>query len=274
MKKTILITGSTDGIGLATAVTLLENGHRVLLHGRNQSKLDKVSDALRAQFGQRAVFSYCADLSSAKAVYMLAKAVRDEHPHLDVLINNAGVFNLEQPRSVDNLDVRFMVNTIAPFILTQELLICLTPHGRVVNLSSAAQAPFNADELSALSTLSDSAVYAKSKLALTMWSQSLGEKYKETGPMIVAVNPKSFLASKMVHEAYGMQGGNLQQGADIVVSAALCASFSDAGGRYFDNDIGRFTTPHNAASDTARMDELIAVLNALFTKLREQSHSQ
>ncbi|KZN40279.1 SDR family NAD(P)-dependent oxidoreductase [Pseudoalteromonas luteoviolacea] len=267
MKQTILITGSTDGIGLATAITLLKSGHQVLLHGRSQSKLDSVFKDLSAQFGPDVIFSYRADLSSAKEVNALIADVRSEHKQLDVLINNAGVFNIDQTHSVDNLDIRFMVNTIAPFMLTQGLLPLLSPHGRVVNLSSAAQAPFKANELSEHSALSNGAVYAKSKLALTMWSQFLGEKHKDAGPMIVAVNPKSFLASKMVHEAYGMQGTNIQQGADILVSAALSESFASAGGRYFDNDIGRFSAPHSAAADATLMSELMAELNTLSIKL-------
>ncbi|KZN60336.1 SDR family NAD(P)-dependent oxidoreductase [Pseudoalteromonas luteoviolacea] len=267
MKKTVLITGSTDGIGLATARTLLSMGHRVLLHGRSQSKLDSVYSELSEQFGQELLFRYRADLSIAQELRSLVAAVRRDHDSLDVLINNAGVFNIAQTVSADNLDIRFMVNTIAPFILTEQLLELLNRQGRVVNLSSAAQAPFSVSELTQPSGLSNGAVYAKSKLALTMWSGSLGEKYKHSGPMIVAVNPKSFLGSKMVHEAYGMQGSNVQQGADILVEAALSDAFAQAGGLYFDNDIGQFSAPHSAASDSELADELMTTLASLSAQL-------
>ncbi|OCQ19183.1 oxidoreductase [Pseudoalteromonas luteoviolacea] len=267
MKKTILITGSTDGIGLATAKTMLSRGHCVLLHGRSQNKLESVYGELSAQFGQDMVYRYRADLSIAQELRSLVAAVRRDHDSLDVLINNAGVFNIAQTVSADNLDVRFMVNTIAPFILTEQLLELLNQQSRIVNLSSAAQAPFSAEEITKPSALSNGAVYAKSKLALTMWSAVLGEKYKASGPMIVAVNPKSFLGSKMVQEAYGMQGSSVQQGADILVEAALADSFAQAGGLYFDNDIGQFSAPHNAASDPVLANELMTTLASLSAQL-------
>ncbi len=111
MTKTILITGSTDGIGLETAKRLLAKGHRVLLHGRNASKLEKVAQSLASK-GE--IESYVADLSDMKAVAGLAEAITDQHDQLDVLINNAGVLRVSNPLTKDGLDVRFVVNTIAP----------------------------------------------------------------------------------------------------------------------------------------------------------------
>lgn len=263
MSKTILITGSTDGIGKACAMTLLMQGHRVLLHGRNQAKLDALRDELSTRFGSDRVAGYCADLSVLAEVCALAKAVRADHAQLDVLINNAGVFKTTQTLSSDGYDMRFMVNTIAPYILTQALLAIVPKQGRVINLSSAAQSPFEVSELLVPSNLSSGAVYAKSKLALTMWSMSLGAQLKATGPCVVAVNPKSFLGSKMVQEAYGMQGSSVQLGADILVEAALSERFADAGGLYFDNDIGQFSPPHQGAKEQALQTKLMETLTQL-----------
>ena len=89
MRKTILITGSTDGIGLETAKMLVSQGHYVLLHGRNPSKLEEVKNALSAR-GED-VESYVADLSLMANVEALVKAVAQKHSKLDVLVNNAGV---------------------------------------------------------------------------------------------------------------------------------------------------------------------------------------
>ncbi len=141
MKKTILITGSTDGIGLETAKMLLTQGHHVLLHGRNPAKLADAEKTLSALAQGEPVESYIADLSSMADVDALAKAVAEKHAHLDVLINNAGVFKTPKPITQDGLDVRFAVNTLAPFLLTQKLMPLLGASSRVVNLSSAAQAP-------------------------------------------------------------------------------------------------------------------------------------
>ena len=82
MPKTILITGSTDGIGLATANMLVTLGHHVLLHGRNPAKLEQTEKALSALQGAGRVASYVADLSYLSDVAALAKAVTEKHGNL------------------------------------------------------------------------------------------------------------------------------------------------------------------------------------------------
>ena len=137
-----------------------------------------------------------------------------------------------------------MVNTIAPYSLTKLLLPILPSDGRVVNLSSAAQTSVQASEIGKTSVLSESAVYAKSKIAITMWTSNMADILGSSAPVIVAVNPASMLGSKMVQDAYGIAGGDVQIGADILVCAALSEEFATASGKYFDNDIGAFSPPH------------------------------
>lgn len=265
MKKTILITGSTDGIGLATAKSLVELGHTVLLHGRSEAKLIAARSQLLELSGEAQIETYLADLSVIDEVKALATAVSNSHSQLDVLINNAGVYVVPEKVSVDGLDVRFVVNTIAPYLLTQQLLPVLGPTGRVVNLSSAAQAPVNPNDLAKPSHMDDGAVYAQSKLALTMWSRQMALSHVNNGPVIVAVNPASLLGSKMVKQAYGVAGGDLQKGADVLVRAALSEEFADASGLYFDNDKDRFSSPHQDAVNpekiaaiTKKIEEILA----------------
>ena len=117
MSKTILITGSTDGIGLETAVSLHNLGHTLLLHGRNPSKLAKVEQTLSTQANDGRIESYIADLANMAEIEALATAVAARHPTLDILINNAGVFKTNTVTTPTGLDIRFAVNTIAPYLL-------------------------------------------------------------------------------------------------------------------------------------------------------------
>lgn len=265
MPKIILVTGATDGIGLATAHTLVEQGHTVLLHGRHAAKLAATATTLSALPGAGRVESYLADLSHMAEVEALAQAITRQHDRLDVLINNAGVYRTPQTRTPDGLDVRFAVNTLAPYLLTLRLLPLLGTGARVINLSSAAQAPVDLDALAGRTPLVDMAAYAQSKLALTMWSRQLALQPK--GPVTVAVNPGSLLGTKMVKEGFGVDGGDIRIGADILVRAALSDEFASANGLYFDNDARQFGPPHPDALNAEKSAQLVRAIDAVLQGL-------
>ena len=266
MQKTILITGSTDGIGLETAEMLVSLGHHVLLHGRNPGKLRDAEKNLSALPGGGRIESYVADLSLMANVEAFAKAVVDQHAKLDVLINNAGVFKAPDPVTADGLDVRFAVNSLAPYLLTQRLLPLIGASGRVINLSSAAQSPVDPKALAGDVRLLAGTAYAQSKLALTMWSRHLALSLKDQGPAIIAVNPGSMLGTKMVKQAYGVVGADIRIGAEILCRAALSEEFAQASGQYFDNDSGRFAAPHADALDAAKCEEIVRAIDAVVAR--------
>lgn len=275
MKKTILVTGATDGIGLATVKVLAEEGHNLLIHGRNAEKLADVQGQLSALPSAGNIQTYQADLSELANVDALAKTIIAEHKSLDVLINNAGVFKVSDTRTNDGLDVRFSVNTFAPYILSQQLLPLLGQNGRIINLSSAAQAPVNIEAMQGEGRLADMEAYAQSKLAITMWSNSLTEQLGSYGPAIIAVNPGSLLASKMVKEGFGVAGQDINIGANILVKLSV-ENFGEVNsevfkkvysGKYFDNDKGAFGAPHPDAMNAQKSAEIIDVMQDILAKL-------
>ena len=255
MNKTILITGSTDGIGLEAAKMLHNLGHTVLLHGRNAQKLQEAQRQIGAELE-----TYVADLSKLDDVEKLADAIANNHKVLDVLINNAGVYRSSNHLTEEGLDARYVVNTIAPYLLTQKLLPTLDAKGRVVNLSSAAQAAVNTQAFFGEEHVYDGQAYAESKLALTMWTNALAQKHKNSSQVFVSVNPRSMLGTKMVKEAYGVNGSDVRIGADILTRAATSQDFADASGKYFDNDIGRFASPHPDALNAAKCDHVVSAI--------------
>lgn len=264
--KTILITGSTDGIGKETAKVLAELGHHVIVHGRTQSKVDNVVAMLKDNYPNAKVDSVTADLSAMNSVEALAGEIESTFDRIDVLINNAGVYSASTPMTKEGLDIRFAVNAIAPYLLTKRLLKLMDKEGRVINLSSAAQATVNMDALLGKRTLDDGNAYAQSKLALTMVSRYLAQELEGTGPLVVAVNPRSFLGSKMVRDAYGMAGHDLSIGADILMRAALSDEFADSNGKYFDNDRGVFGMPHRDALDDEKCASIAEVIEGMVKK--------
>ena len=139
--KTVLITGSTDGVGRLVARRLGEAGARVLVHGRDAERgAQVVADIERA--GGAATF-FRADLASLAEVRRLADAVQDETDRLDILINNAGIGTAGGVRQeiADGFELRFAVNYLAGLLLTSLLLPLLraSAPARIVNVSSAGQ---------------------------------------------------------------------------------------------------------------------------------------
>jgi len=279
IKRTVLITGSTDGIGKLTAINLAQLGHNVYLHGRDADKLNhviaEVKDAA-AQAGQQIeADSFVADFSNLSDVKHMADAITDKFAaaqmSLDVLINNAGVFKVSTPQTASGLDIRFVVNYFAPYLLTQALMPLLTASAtsdepsRIVNLSSAAQQAISAPALAGQANVTDQSAYAQSKLALTMWSMDLADQVQSDHVNVIAVNPGSLLNTRMANDAYGQHWSSADKGANILVALAVSDEFADATGQYFDNDIkgeygderGAFSKPHNDALNKVAITELL-----------------
>ncbi|MEL6476362.1 MAG: SDR family NAD(P)-dependent oxidoreductase [Pseudomonadota bacterium] len=266
MTKTILITGSTDGIGLLTAKRLAEAGHKVLLHGRNRQKLDTALAGVGA-----GAEGFVADLSAMSEVAGLVAAVSKAHGRLDILINNAGVLKAPRAETAEGFDIRFMVNTFAPVALTRGLLPIIPRDGRIINVSSAAQAPVDPAAMAGAASLGDMAAYSQSKLAITIWTQEMAKTLGQ-GPAVIAVNPGSLLASKMVKEGFGIAGNDLGIGAGILCDAALGDRFAGASGQYFDNDSGHFAAPHAAAKDPNHVRDVMQGIEDALATLNQTSN--
>jgi NAD(P)-dependent dehydrogenase (short-subunit alcohol dehydrogenase family) len=151
-ERTILITGATNGLGSGLAERLAPTGARLLLHGRDEAKGERLLDQLRPSATGELEWLR-ADLSSLDQVAALADRVIEEE-RLDVLVNNAGVGSAEpgggeRVESEDGIELRFAVNYLAPFLLTRRLLPLLerSAPSRIVNVASAGQAPIDFDDV-------------------------------------------------------------------------------------------------------------------------------
>ena len=122
MSKTVLITGATAGIGLATAVNLARRGYDVTLHGRTAEKLAATVDQIQTEVPGAKLQTVAADLGVQAEVEQLAETVRTNLRRLDVLINNAGVWNSKQELTAEGHELTFAVNHLAPAYLSHLLL--------------------------------------------------------------------------------------------------------------------------------------------------------
>ncbi|MBU2956053.1 SDR family NAD(P)-dependent oxidoreductase [Paracoccus sp. 1_MG-2023] len=262
---TIMITGATDGLGRATAQALAEAGHDLVVHGRSGDKLVRTAEELRRT--GVSVQTALADMSDLGQVAAMARGIDP----VDVLINNAGVFRIPDPITPDGLDRRFVVNSFAPALLTRLLAPRMPGGGRVIHLSSAAQAPVDIDAMNGRHPLQPMEAYAQSKLALTIWSSCFAAAHLD-GPLSIAVNPGSLLATTMVREGFGTSGNDINIGVDILVRAALSEEFAEASGRYYDNDARRFANPHPEAANAARSRAVIDAIEARIAPFMTPAH--
>lgn len=258
MKK-IFITGSTDGIGKLAAIQLAKAGHQLILHGRNAAKLQQAVTEVKAHAHHNNIRGFIADFSDLSSVQNMIHQLQQTYDYIDVLINNAGVFKSPVERNSEGLDLRFVVNYLAPYQLTNGLqsLLQKSVAPRVINLSSAAQAPVAMEALKGEATLTAQEAYAQSKLALTMWSFAMAKELQYLN--VIAVNPGSLLNTKMVQEAYGQYWSSADKGASILASLAVEDKHATNSGKYFDNDHGEFNEAHPDAYSSEKVQQLLTV---------------
>ncbi|OIQ40532.1 MAG: short-chain dehydrogenase [Bacteroidetes bacterium MedPE-SWsnd-G1] len=272
MRKTILITGSTDGIGKLTAIKMAKDGHHVYLHGRNAAKLANSITEVKKVSNNEHVKGFIADFSDLNAVHDMANKILSEVPKLDVLVNNAGIFGSPINTTKHNIDIRLVVNYFAPYVLTNSILPLFksSSDARIVNLSSAAQSTVSIDALTGMAIESVNDAYAQSKLALTMWSFYLAKRLDSIS--VLAVNPGSLLNTKMANEAYGQYWSSADKGRDILCDLAISNDYVNVTGKYFDNDKGNpkgaFGPAHADAYDKTKIETLIKVTENVLNKTK------
>ncbi|MER5794890.1 SDR family NAD(P)-dependent oxidoreductase [Streptomyces sp. NPDC001980] len=231
--RTVLVTGATSGIGLETARLLAERGATVLLHGRTAEEARAAADRLVATAGIEAgqLCTYAADFARLDEVEGLAHKVVTEHPHLDVLVNNAAIAAPERHTvTADGNEIAFQVNFLAHYLLTCLLEPALTsdPGGRVVNVSSALHrtASIQWADPNRARRYSRLAAYAQSQLALTVFAAD---------PRVTAVSVHPGACETALLPLYAHEGASAAEGAAHVVR--LCdPAVEIVNGAYYDRD--------------------------------------
>jgi NAD(P)-dependent dehydrogenase (short-subunit alcohol dehydrogenase family) len=216
--KTVLITGSTDGLGREVARRVAARGAHVIVHGRNQERGKTVVDEI-AKEGHGTAKFYAADLASLAEVRALADALKRDYKRIDVLVNNAGVLLQGRQVSKDGHELHFAVNYLAGFLLTRSLLPTLTASApsRIVNVSSIAQSPIDFTDVMLERPGRASQGYGQSKLAQVLFTVDLAAELKGKNVTVTALHPATMMDTSMVKQS-GMQArSTVDEGATAVM---------------------------------------------------------
>jgi NAD(P)-dependent dehydrogenase (short-subunit alcohol dehydrogenase family) len=257
--QTILITGSTDGVGRHVALELATVGATVLIHGRNRERAESLLGEIRKR-GNNAAALYQADLSSLTEVRGLAAAICKDHERLDVLINNAGIGSrsggAQRRTSLEGYELRFAVNYLAGFLLTRLLLplIVASAPARIVNVASAGQYPIDFDDVMLTRGYDGGRAYAQSKLAQIMFTVDLAHELEGSGVTVNCLHPATYMDTTMVREAGASPMSTVDEGAAAILNLVRSPALEGRSGLYFDRQ--RESRANPQAYDAAARDRL------------------
>jgi NAD(P)-dependent dehydrogenase (short-subunit alcohol dehydrogenase family) len=256
MKRTILVTGSTDGIGFATAKELLLKGHNVLVHGRTEEKARLALGKIFVQAGLKedpknpVLIPVWGDLSVMTQVVELARQVGQMAPELDVLINNAGIYMKERVVTIDGFETTFAVNHLSVQLLTHHLLPILKSRtsARIITVSSIAhqKGKLNLDDLQAAKRFDGYEAYATSKLCNVLFSRCLAALTKSTSVTVNCLHP-GVINTKLLRAGFSIQGDTVERGAETSVMLAIDPLMGKMTGGYYIN--GKVSIPSRWAQD-------------------------
>jgi NAD(P)-dependent dehydrogenase (short-subunit alcohol dehydrogenase family) len=235
--KTVLITGSSDGIGRQTAKDLATMGAHVIVHGRNAEKTEKIIREVMEEVPGAEVSGVSGDLASFNGIHKMSQKLHDRFDRIDVLINNAGVFKKERFFSQDGIELTFAVNHLSYYLLTGLMLDLLrkSEDARIVNVASqahASQLDFN--NLQGEKYYEGYDAYSRSKLCNILFSYFMSDALADVSVTVNVLHP-GVISTKLLHEGFGAGGSRLTEGSKTSVYLASDPALKGNTGGYYSN---------------------------------------
>lgn len=241
--KTVLVTGSTDGLGRELARSFAAEGAHVIIHGRNAERGQALVDEITAS-GKGSARFVGADFSSMQAVREFADTIAADTPKLDLLVNNAGIgFNDGERRtSPDGYELQFAVNYLAGWILVHKLRPALkaAAPSRIINVSSGSSSPIDFDDVMLEEPGAAARGYGQSKQAQATMTKALAASFLADGIVMISLHPATLMDTTMVKGIGIPPRTTVQDGVDHVMGLARSPTLQ-AGAFYLEKGEARET---------------------------------
>lgn len=235
----ILVTGSTDGIGNATAIALAAGGAEVIVHGRNEKKGKRVQRELETITGSHPDI-VIADYSRQDQIRLMAVDLIARYTRLDVLINNVGTYQKTRHVTPEGSEMTFAVNYLGPFLLTHLLLPLLkkSSGARIVTVASSAHEDVDRidwEDLPQGRRYDPWGAYALSKFADITFTYSLARNLEGSGATANCLHP-GVVDTKLLRSAFpGYPAITPGEAAKTPVWLARSPEVAGVSGKYFDS---------------------------------------
>lgn len=192
-KRTAVVTGATSGIGYATAQGLAERNFKTILIGRSPEKGKAAVKHIQESTNNPDIHYYNIDLCSQKEIRSTGNEIRNTHPVIDVLVNNAGVWTSRCELTEDKVEKQFAVNHLAYFLFTHLLYrnIAASDDGRIINIGSDSHryGKINFSDLNLEHSYHGLKAYGQSKLANLLFTYELHRIKREDHVSVYCVQP-------------------------------------------------------------------------------------
>jgi len=242
--KYVLITGAGSGIGKKTAWALGNLGAHISFTGRHRENDLKVREELRQETGNQEIHYHHCDLASFESITAFTINLCKSIENLDILINNAGIWNSEKASTLDGIECHLAVNYLAPFLMTSQLLPLLknSPSARIINLTSGIhfRGRLDLDDLEFGKRKWKSIdAYTQSKLCNILFTKSLARSLAGTNISINClapgwVNTGLFRnANPLVKISASMMAMSPAKAARSLVHLATAEELKNVSGEYF-----------------------------------------